>query len=1462
MEVGVMAILVREYKNGVLVGSVVRDMQIYTQPCSNILPRASGVNGSNNYSIVACPGKPFSFTINSIDPDNSQIVSMDWNFGIAGANFSTNNDQRPTGTFSWTPSLSDARIQPYTFTLTVIDNNCPSYGSQTYSYNVFVPPLSVSTGTSIALCSGTASGTATASASGTGPFQYVWTPGNYNGASVNGLMSGTYSVLVTDQYGCTTSATDSVGSAPPLSGTIISTTDASCNGISDGRAVVAVSGGMPPYTYNWSPAGGNSASATGLAAGNYTVVIRDAHNCPVSLQLSIGQPNQLVLNTSTNPSTCGQSNGSASVVVSGGSPPYSYTWNPGGSSNASLLNISAGTYQLSVRDSHSCLSTSIVNVTNTSGPMSQISSITNVSCFGATNGSASVSVNGGTVPFTYIWSASSVNSPTINNLSAGTYSVKIRDANQCEDSLSFTVTQPANIQLSSSSNSTNCFAGTDGQASVNVSGGTTPYSFLWSTGLTTSSINGLSAGIYSVTVTDNNNCTKTHSVTISSPSALTTTVATSSMVTCYGAADGSAGINVTGGKLPYSYSWMPYGGNAAVANGLDTGRYTVTVRDANNCIATLSLNINQPPPLGISYSTVPAGCNLSNGSATVTVSGGTRPINYTWNPGSGNTATLSNISSGSYQVTVRDAHNCLLSSSVAVSNTSGPTAMMSSINNVLCKGANNGSASVTVSLGTAPYRYLWSSSTSQGSTASNLSAGSHSVTVTDSNNCVTAIPFVINEPTLLTSHGTATPATCYGKNDGTASALVSGGSAPYSYHWSNGQSNQSITQLLSGTYSLTCTDANGCISVTDAVVNQPSAIILHSISTPVSCKDGSDGQAIVQCSGGTPAYSYSWTNGSVSNVSSGLGAGNYSVTITDANGCTESNMVSISEPDALVLNQTLTDVTCFGSANGSATINVAGGTAPYRYNWFPSGATTATVSSLAAGNYSISVTDVHGCNQQQIVRIGQASQVQVNSQTTDVSCYGGNNGTASLSCTGGTSPYQYLWNDGNLSSNATQLSAGLHSVRISDQHGCAINKSIVINEPGPVIISISDEQTICIGQSVLLSVQGAGGIGPYSYYWYTGVNGQTQSVQPVRTSTYQAYVIDANGCVSDPDSVTVNVYPQLLAVTNRTDSICEGGSAQLTVTASGGNGGPYNYLWSNGESQQQLSVLPQTSTTYSVSVSDHCGTPPASAQFTVIVNPNPDPAFVPQPVDGCVPLKVPFSSSSGNQTLIAHHWSFGDGSISTEAKPEHTYLQPGQYSVRHYVMNSHRCSSESIAQKIVTVHPLPQATFYTSPESATLQTPRITFTNASVNAISYRWDFGDDIGTSTLRNPEYSYKDTGTYIVRLISESPNGCLDTTYGTVRVKPEFAIYIPNAFSPNGDGVNEGFMPLAIGARDIKMLIYDRWGLEIFHSTDSQLAWRGEKDGSDKACQMDVYIYIITAFDSDGRQYRYTGRVSLIR
>src|SRR6185437_1681043 len=399
------------------------------------------------------------------------------------------------------------------------------------------------------------------------------------------------------------------------------------------------------------------------------------------------------------------------------------------------------------------------------------------------------------------------------------------------------------------------------------------YTYLWAPGGQTSqTISGLSAGTYTVSVM-NAGCTVTASVTITQPTAIVI-ANTITNVACNGGATGKIVANVNGGTPAYTYSWSPVGGTGATASNLSVGCYTLTVTDANGCIQTASACITQPTSLTTSMATTLAACGSNNGTATVTVNGGTPGYTYAWAPIGGNGATATGLSTGSYTVTVTDANGCTITASANISNAGGVTANVS---------------------------------------------------------------LVINEP-------------CFGDNVGEIDITDAGGVPPYSYSWTNGATTQNITGLTAGGYTVTVTDQNGCSAVANATVTQPTAVTANiSGSSNILCNGGATGSATVTAGGGTPGYNYAWSNAATTSTINGLTAGTYNVTVTDANGCTGTATVTLTEPTAINLATAATNAFC-GQPDGTANVIANGGVPGYNYIW-NNGATTSGISNLLPGNY-------------------------------------------------------------------------------------------------------------------------------------------------------------------------------------------------------------------------------------------------------------------------------------------------------------------------------------------------------------------------------------------------------------------------------------------------------------------------------------------------------------------------------
>ena len=431
----------------------------------------------------------------------------------------------------------------------------------------------------------------------------------------------------------------------------------------------------------------------------------------------------------------------------------------------------------------------------------------------------------------------------------------------------------------------------------------------------------------------------------------------------------------------------------------------------------------------------------SNGSATATASGGTAPYSYSWSNG-GSGASITGLSAGTYTVTVTDANSTTAQATATITEPSALTHTGGS-NDVNCFGQADGSTYILVGGGTAPYSYAWSNG-GTAMTISSLGPGTYSVAVTDANGCTTGDSYTVNEPTLLVANASGTDASCNGSSDGSASASASGGVAPYSYSWSTGATTATATGLSAGGYSVTITDANGCSDFALVTINEPSAISLSTSTTDASCGAATDGGVDLSVSGGAAPYSYIWSNGATTQDLSGVASGSYSVTVTDANGCTAGTSATVNENSTLAVSASSNDADCNGGSTGSASASASGGTAPYSYSW-SNGGSTSSITGLSAGSYSVTVTDANGCTANANTTVGEPSVLSVSTSGTDATC-GNSDGSAYSSVSGGTAPYSYSWSNGSTSSAASGLAPGSYSLTVTDANGCTANSSILIDE--------------------------------------------------------------------------------------------------------------------------------------------------------------------------------------------------------------------------------------------------------------------------------------------------------------------------------------------------------------------------------------------------------------------------------
>ncbi len=1385
----------------------------------------------------------------------------------------------PVYTYLWSPSASTTAtatgLSAGTYTITVTDKN----GCTQTSTAIVTSPSNVTatiTASTNILCNGGSTGLAIVTAAGgTAPYTYLWNPSGQTTATATGLSALTYTVTVTDNTGCSTTATVTLTQPPLLTATIGASTNVLCNGGNNGSATVKAGGGSPNYAYTWAPNGGNGATGTGMTAGSYTVTVTDANGCTATAPVTITQPPLLTatIGATTNVLCNGGSTGSSTVTAAGGSPVYTYSWTPSGGTSTNATGLSAGTYTITITDINGCTSTASVIITQPTAIT--LTTATTQSTCGNNNGTATVTAIGGTPAYTYLWTPSASTTATATGLSVGTYTIIVTDNNGCTQTSTAIVTSPSNVTATITA-STNilCNGGTTGSATVTSAGGTAPYTYLWTpSGQTNTTATGLSAGTYTVTVTDNTGCNVVATVTLTEPPLLTAIMGAPTNVLCNGGNNGNVMVTAGGGTPGYTYVWAPSGGNTATGTGLSAGTYTVTVTDNNGCTATASVTITEPTLLTATMG-VPTNvsCNAgSDGSVTVTAGGGTPVYTYAWTPSGGTNANATGLSANSYTITITDNNGCTATATVTITQ---PTAItLTTTTTQSTCGNNNGTATVTALGGTPAYTYLWTPSANTNSTATGLSVGTYTILVTDNNGCTQTTTAIVSSPSSVSASITAsTNILCNGGATGSATVTATGGTAPYTYLWNpSGQTNATATGLSAGAYTVTVTDNNGCSVVANVTLTEP-PLLTATMGIPINvlCNGGTNGSATITAGGGTPNYTYAWApTGGNGATGTGLSAGIYTVTVTDVNGCTATAPVTITQPTALTaLISATVNITCSGLSDGSLAVTAAGGTAPYTYAWTPSGGTAAIASALSAGTYTINIIDNNGCTASAVGSITQPTAISVTLASTNVPCFGTSNGSIIASPSGGTAPYTYAWiPSGGTTATASNLSAGTYTVTLTDANGCSTTASATLTEPTPLVVSASGPQLVCSGNKATLNATVSGGTPTYTYAWSSGGTSSTTFVNPVNTTTYTVVITDANGCTATA-TVTVGTNPPLNVIITGATSFCPGGSTTLSATPAGGDG-IYTFLWlPGGSTTQSITVAPTSTTTYTVELTDDCGSNMATAQATVTINPLPVSTFQANPVSGCAPLCVQFRDmstiSSGN--ISNWEWTFGNNDTSSVRNPIYCYPDTGTFSVSLTTTSNNGCSSTLKILNMVTVYSKPNASFTYAPQPVDMLNPTVQFTyngNSKYPLAYWDWTFGDGKdSTSGLMNPIHTYSDTGTFCASLVVMDSHGCVDTATNCIVVGPDFTFYIPDAFSPNDDGINDVFLPKGNYIKDFEMYIFDRWGMKLFYSGSLSDGWNGKVGNHSTVCQEDTYVYLINVTDTRGNKHSYTGKVNLVK
>ena len=1355
-------------------------------------------------------------------------------------------------------------------------------------------PLYATTTTTNVDCYGSSTGSADLTVTGgTAPYTFLWSNGAVT-EDISNVPAGVYSVTITDGNSCTTTATATVlQPAAPMEGTV-TVTNVDCYGYSTGAIALTVTGGTAPYSYLWNN-GATTKDIIDVAAGDYSVTITDANSCIITVTASVTQPLAPLdaSITATDVACFGEATGALVLTVTGGTEPYSYLWS-NGATTKDLINVPAGVYNVTVTDANMCTTTASATVNEPDQPLNGITAVTHVACYGDASGSVDLTVSGGTPPYTFLWSNGAMTEDLVN-VAAGVYTVTVTDANLCTTIVSGTVNQPdAPLTGNIVATDVACFGDATGGLNLTVTGGTGPYTYLWSNGTATEDLENVSAGVYNVTVTDANLCFISLSATVNQPAAALTATTTVTDVTCYGDTDGAIDLSITGGTAPYSVLWS----NGATTEDLENivaGVYSVTITDASLCTATATATVTQPPELiAIAGNNGPVCIGTP-----ISLSGGPDGMaSYNWTGPDGFTSPLQNpVVSGSallsmagvYTLNIIDNNGCMASATTDVTVNDNNTITLSSP-----PGSDN--QSVCINAAIDPVTYTTTGATGalfsglpEGVTGSwsgsvvtisgmPSESGIFDYTITLTGGCgtisVNGKITVLEFPVSVTITVDANPV-CEGTPVSFMANPVNGGTSP-DYQWqvnginagTNSPSfscipldNDKVTVIL--TSDAACATGNPATSLPVNMVVIPTPVLVINNPAPV-CSPATVDITVPEITNGSDAgliLSY-WLDAAASlpfDTPAEATDGTYYIKAVDASGCFDIKPVEVVVNPVPSVTFTQTNILCGGTSTGAIDITVTGGTEPYIYSWTGSVVNTAEEdqADLPAGSYSVIVTDANSCSSTGLsVTITELPALTgaIVSQT-NVSVAGGDDGSVTVEGSGGTPPYLFSLDGSPYQASPTfsSLTAGNYTIIIQDANLCEFSLPVIITEPGlPLSGSIlSQTDVLCYGETTgSVTVSGIAGEEPYEYSLDGGDYQASGTFEMLSAGPYTVTIRDAL-----MDTYTIDIFinepaEPLLVTATKTDAVCGGeSSGTATATATGGTP-PYTYSWNTVPIQTGANASGLAEGTYTVTVTDANGCTAGTdivimAPPVLIVTISSNDILCHGENNGSAT-----ATASGGSEPYAYSWN----TSPVQTTQTVTDLAQGSYTVT--VTDANSCIAVETVN-ITDPDPLSAEATVTDASCPDTDDGEISL-EVTGGTPPYTFIWSDP---GSVSSPDRTNLTPGTYSV-VISDA-NGCRMSTSIEVGYTGSYeCLVIPDIITPNGDGHNDEWIIHNIDIYpQAEILIYSRWGRLIYRTKNiSENPWNGQYQGNGDMMPTDSYHYILHL--NDGSTKPRSGVISVIR
>jgi len=1034
-------------------------------------------------------------------------------------------------------------------------------------------------------------------AGGAGGYTYQWNTGDTDAAitikadTIVGTIDK-YAVLVTDATGCKALDTVSVTTTKSIDSVRVTTRDVtSCLGINGGFTITPL-GGQGPYRFQWESNNGIQGDTIGVAGaltvnnlkqGSYRVTITDSspQGCEIGLrQVLINGPSAIIRNVQTRDVTCaGNANGSIMLTVTANNPVYLWS---NGATTPSLQNLSGGTYAVTITDG-TCETALTDIVIEEPQPLKAIQELTEPTCRESNNGAIDLTVFGGIGNYRYQWSNGSLRED-LNAINTGNYIATVTDSKGCILKDTIALEAPATLQIvTDSTKNVNCKNGADGYLKIEAAGGTAPYRFVWNTGSTSPVLPNLTAGAYTITLTDFKNCRQTVSFQIREPDSLKLNLLTQNNPRCDGEANGNLIVNATGGVAPYRFNWSN-GATSSFVNNLGVGAYTVTLTDANGCAGgSLDINLTATSPISLAYNVTQPECiGRTDGQINLNPVG-SLPFKFKWNRGD-STQNIANLGVGTYAVTVEDAQGCVYDTSIVVN---APQAFNFNfaVFQPSCAGTTDGIIDLSFfNPGTPPLNYQWSNGAAM-QDLMNLSQGNYTLTVTDARGCrfVSDTIAIKNPPRLELLTESLAQLSCKGDSTGFIEIAVKGGTMPYTYEWVGlGTNEPDIFNLPAGQYRLIVRDSNDCpIDTTFRLLEPPTLLVDVNVRSSSVCEEEFSNELRAKVSGGVPPYQFEWSNKAQDSILTNVPPGDYELLVRDANGCEKQvSSIKVREAGAALTIDSffVKNVTCFGANNGTATVKVAGGSSPFRFHFsnnviLETNSREATINNLPINsNYNVTVTDLStGC-----VVASQKLSVQTPSSLSLVfdrlnepNCFGSADGAIFANTFGGTLPYTHRWfRENGTQAGTTEdifgVANGKYIGVVIDKNGCRDSTTLVIVENNVELIRYARPPIVkdvqCQGDPTgAIDVSLAGGKKPYTFRWSN--NRTTEDLTNLAAAAYSLTVTDADTCRIIFSAIEVN-EPTAIRVNGKvTDVKCFRDSTGSIETQIIGGRPPYKLVW-------------------------------------------------------------------------------------------------------------------------------------------------------------------------------------------------------------------------------------------------------------------------------------------------------------